>query len=613
MDQFHFLRWPWLLGVLPVLGVYRLWRRRGPAAGDWRAVCDPELLPHVLIGAVTGSARRWLGPRCWLAGAFLALLALAGPSWEKLPTPAVRNQQALVLVLDLSPAMAAVDLSPNRMERARFKLTDIIRQRQDGLTALVVFGGDAYPVTPLTDDGETILSQLAALGPGILPERGSRPAAGLEAAQRILQQAGLVQGDILLISGGGEEGDAAAAAAAARRQGFRVSVLGSGTAAGGPVALARGGFLQDAQGKLVLARLDGEQLREIAARGGGLYRPLTADGSDLAVLLPLFAGSVAAADGDSAITLEQWADAGIWLVLPLLPLAALAFRRGLLLAALLLVLAPRPAPAWSWRDLWQTRDQQARLAFDAGDFGRAADTFDDPAWKAAAQYRAGQAEAAAQTLAGRHAAEDEYNRGNALARSKQYPEAIAAYQQALSRDPGHEDALYNKKLVEDVLKRQQQEASSQQQSAKDQQEAGQQGQRSEAGQGQKDQHGQKRQAGEQGDGKEQSGDPQANEEAARAGRPAGDAGQTADEPATSEERAAEETAEHEKDGPRKGEPETSATAPQQAAAEAAPQALNEDQQASEQWLRRIPDDPGGLLKRKFLYQYRQRQGRRPPP
>lgn len=618
MGEFHFLRWPWLLALIPVLLLYRVWLRRGRGQGDWSTVCDPVLLPHVLLHA-PGKPSRWSpGPGWGLCAAVLAVLALAGPVWEKLPTPAVRNLQALVLVLDLSPNMGAVDLSPTRMDRARFKITDIIRQRKDGLTALVVFAGDAYTVTPLTEDGETIVSQLGALSPGLLPGKGSKPEAGLEMAQRILQQAGLVRGDILLISASGDEGSAADSAAAMAARGFRISVLAAGTEAGGPIALPKGGFMQDGEGGTVVARLPLDKLREIAAAGGGLFRQVSADGSDLAALLPMFERQLEMGDRpeQSSIVLEQWAEAGVWLLIPLLPLAALAFRRGLIAGWLLLVLlpVPRPAAAWDWQDLWQTRDQRAQRAFDQQQFGPAAETFEDPAWKAAAQYRAGQPDKAAETLNQRQSADDHYNRGNALAQAKQYQAAIEAYERALAQDSNHDDARYNKELVEQEMRKQQQQQSgkdkNQDQQKQDQQSGNDSQQSQDGGQGEQDQQSQRDSARSQ----QQSGESGQPEPSEQASQDRGEAGEEKRQDGQ-DQQDAQQRQEHQGEQPEAqagkqadGKPKDGKEAPEQNGQSL--HGISEDRQAAEQWLRRIPDDPGGLLKRKFLYQYQQRQGRR---
>ena len=618
MSEFHFLRPFWLLALIPLSGLSWHLTRLGREGGDWRRVCDPALLPYILVHDSGGKpARRasWL----FTLGGVLAILALAGPVWERLPVPAFRSEAALVIALDLSHIMDAADIKPSRLERARFKIADLLKQRKDGVTALLVYSGDAFTVTPLTDDSGTINSQLSALTSDLMPAQGSRADLALELAGRLLKQAGLTRGDVLLITDGGSLGKAFDAAKELKAQGYRVYVLGVGSEEGAPVPLPEGGFLQDSKGNIVISKLATPALRELANDGGGIYKKLTTDNSDLTTLLPFFghqsqSGQQGAAE--NGITVEQWEERGVWLLLPLLPIAALAFRRSYLAVLVLLVLPlPRPAQALEWQDLWQTRDQQASHAFQVGDHAKAAESFDNPDWKAAAQYKAGQYENAAKTLQGQESADAKYNLGNSLAKQGQYPQAITAYDQALKLDPKHEDARYNKELVEKAMKDQQQQKQDKNQSGqgqdqnqqKKQEEKGdqQEGQNQQPDKDQKqpdqskDKEGQKpqQQTGQQENRQNQENKDQGKEEEQQARQ----GGQQ--QPKNEQDEDAKQA--HARQSDDKDQQEAGKKAMDSGDAH-----QKEDSQAIEQWLRRIPDDPGGLLRRKFAYQYQQRQGQR---
>ena len=142
MTEFHFLRPLWLLALpavaLLVIGLLHAKR----SSRSWAAVCDAPLLPFVLAGQ-REAPRRSLAP--WLVGiaGSLLVIALAGPTWERLPQPVFRDQSALVIALDLSRSMDAADVKPSRLIRARQKITDILRTRQTGQTALLVYVGEA--------------------------------------------------------------------------------------------------------------------------------------------------------------------------------------------------------------------------------------------------------------------------------------------------------------------------------------------------------------------------------------------------------------------------------------------------------------------------------------
>lgn len=630
LSEFHFLRPWWLLALLGLAGIVWLLARRQAGAGDWADYCDEALMPYVLIGSVSRQSRLPL----WLAGltGLVAILALAGPAWERLPTPVFRNLSAMVIVLDLSWAMEANDLKPNRLERARFKIDDLLRARKDGQTALLAYSGDAFVVTPLTDDAATISAQLTALSPSIMPVQGTRMDLGLAAAGRLLQQAGQKTGDVLVVTAGEDVASATAAASQLKSEGYRVSLIGVGSREGAPIPLAEGGFLKDSDGKMLLSRLDIKALWDLAQAGGGVYRTLDAGSADTDAVLE-FVDRRAEADQPSGqdVHVDQWRDGGIWLLPILIPLAGLGFRRGWLGLLLLAVLAPAPSPAEAlvWADLWKTPDQQAQQVLQSGDAKAAAERFVDPGWKAAAEYKAGEYDEAAKRLEAIDTPLAQYNRGNALAQQGQLEAALKAYDRALQLNPGHEDAQYNRKLVEDALKKQQEQPQKQDQSesSKD----GEQGQQSK--QDQQKQDGQKKpaesqdqkpepsqaeqdkdQAGNKADEEKSAGENNESKDPAQASESQSGAGEDdpkkqAPESAGQEKPAEQESAQQETPA-EQVQPEEQGTKDandKPAAAARASEPQSESDQAEAQWLRRIPDDPGGLLKRKFSYQYRLRQ------
>lgn len=602
--QFHFLRPAWFLALLP-LAVLLWFMRRRKLGSRWEAVCDAALLPFILLGS-RDRPQRWSLLAVLTCGV-LAVTALAGPTWSRLPQPVFSSQTALVIALDLTRSMEAADISPTRLTRARFKIADLLRQRQDGQTALLVYAGDAFTVTPLTDDAATIVAQLPAVTTDIMPVFGNRTDLALERAGELLRQAGRSHGDILLITDEVDEGRAAARAHALREDGYRISVLGVGTAQGAPVTQPQGGFLKDNRGEIVIAALDEAPMRRLAESGGGVYVPLSLDDSDLAALDRQFSAQPVADDMRSTqIRTDVWQEQGPWLVLLILPFAALAFRRGYVAVLLIALLpVPRPASALDWDGLWLRPDQQGKRALDGGDAGRAAKLFSDPAWKGAAHYRAGEYDAAAAALDGATEPATLYNRGNALARLGRYPEAIAAYDETLKRDPDDADAKFNKELLEkEIQKQSQQEAGdSGQQENQQQQQAGQ-GEKSSSEKNGADN--QRQDSGGQAQGDKQKPE-QGKEDAAKDSAGKDDAlakGQAQEQaPATPPAQQA--------NGPASDGKETRQEdgAPLANADQSPP---DEKQQAAEQWLRRIPDDPGGLLRRKFLYQYQRRHGAAQP-
>jgi Ca-activated chloride channel family protein len=621
LADFHFLRpWVLLLLALPLAG-WLLWRRRRGDGGAWRAVVDAHLLEHLVERMPASSARAplLLGTLAWS----LAVLALAGPAWEREPMPLYRNHAARVIALELAPSMLAQDVKPSRLARARFRIDDILTRSRDYQTALVAYGADAFVAAPLTDDVGTVRNLVDALDPSTMPVAGNATGRAIERAVALIEQAGLRRGSVLLLADSVDE-DAVAAARAARARGITVSVLGIGTVAGAPVPLGQGGFLQDPQGQVVVARLDEASLREVADAGGGRYAHLSAGTSDLDALLgdaPAAVDGVAASDEGLAES-ARWRDRGPWLLLAVLPLVLAGFRRGWLLVLVLAAGLPAPpASAAALADLWRRPDQQAAAALAEGDATRAAEVARSPDWRGSAAYRAGDFEAAAKAFADAAGADAHYNRGNALARLGRYEDALAAYDEALQLAPGMEDAAANRKAVEEFLRQrqqQEQQKSPQQQGESEgnkrdsaQQPSGQQpsGQQPsqeppQAGEG-SDQEGQSQQGSDEA-AKQPQQEPQ---QPAGSRKPQeGSPGSDETPPAAAPDAAQQQSLSREIDqalqrGEARGEPDAKAAVPAEDAA------AREQRQALEHWLQRVPDDPGGLLRRKFQLEYQQRQQR----
>jgi Ca-activated chloride channel family protein len=586
--DFHWLRPDWLWALPLIAAMTFVLARRRLAPGSWQSVVDPALVPYVL--ARTQVKR--LGYRWWLIlfGGIIAVLALAGPSWNRVEQPVFRSDQAVVIALDLSRSMDAQDLTPSRLTRARLKILDILERRSGGQTALVVYSSNAFTVTPLTDDADTVASLVNSLSTDIMPSRGSYPLAAINKGRQLLEQAGVAIGEVLLITDGGTSPAAERAAEELQKAGYTLSVLGVGTAEGAPIPRAGGGFVTDRSGNIAVPRLESNGLRQLAAAGGGRYAVMTSDDQDIDSLL---SGQVGTTTGsDESLATDQWQEEGPWLLLLLVPLAALAFRRGLVLCLVIFVLpVAEPAHAYSWQDLWLTKDQQAERLLEQGSAADAAGLFKDPNWRAVANYRAGEYGGSAAGFAEGEDVRSLYNLGNALAKLGEFESAIGAYEDALEIDPEFEDALYNRDLLKDMLEQNQDSKSGDQGDQENSSEAGGGAQQSE-GQSDSEQAGQEGATGEPGSEGEQGDSSVRDEEAAN---------QEDLEAMQAElERAAEEAMEQSAEAQeQEGMTEAQAEAMRRA---------QEQQQAMEQWLRRIPDDPGGLLRRKFRYQY-QRQGK----
>lgn len=515
-STFHFLRPEWLLALFPAALIVALAARRLTRAGsgEWAGLVDSHLLRHLAVQGEVGRGSRW-----WLAalGAALlaAVLAMAGPTWQRLPTPVYGGSEPAVVVLSLAQSMNGTDLVPSRLARAGHKLRDIMDRQKGDEVALVIYADRPFVAAPLTSDTAVIREMLPELSTDLMPVLGNRLDLAIAEAQDLLAQAGATTGRIVVMADDmGLDADASIKAAeAARKAGYDVSVLGIGTEAGANLQTAKGRAITGKDGSAITAKLDVAGLTRLAQSGGGAFSMVAADRRDIAAVLPDAPEGLSAPGAQTDMVSDSWNDMGYWLLLIPVLLAPFAFRRGLLfalpLAFLGLGMTPHGASAGTLGDLLKTPDQQGQAAFDAGNYAGAARDFTSQAHKAAALYRAGDYEAAAETYASLpDAAEAEpgdYNLGNALAKAGRFEDALAAYDKALAKDLQDADAQFNRDLVAKLLEQQKQELQQQEQQQQDQQHK----------QEQQDQQQQSQDSGEQQQDQPKSGQPESDKDEAK--------------------------------------------------------------------------------------------------
>ena len=616
----------WWLALAPLLlAGWWLLQRRSQSA--WQRIIDAELWQQ-MVGEQPQKNRPWFLFGLWALICLVLTTALAGPAWQRVADPMARQQPTLVLALDLSRNMLAEDVSPNRLDRARFKLYDLLASEREARVALIAFAGEAFTVAPLTHDADTVSNLLSALAPDIMPVRGQRSDRGLSAVGRMLDNAGLGRGQVVVIS---HRADARAISQAAslQRAGHRVHVLAVGTEAGAPVPADDGGFVTDADGSMHVSRLDLNSLQRLAAAGGGEVIRMSHDERDLQRLRSL----LRTASADSAERADdglRWQNQGPMLLLLALPVLALVFRRGVLLVLVLLV-----SPLWITApahasNLWQRADQRAWQALQQAPDSQLLEQLEqslEPDLAGALAYRQGDFERAEQYFSQVDTAAGHYNRGNALAMQGRRDPAIEAYEQALALDPEFEDAAYNL----DLLKQQppeQDEQSADDQDPGDDSDTGEEttgDQDSQAGEDESEQPGESDSAEADSDEQDatpqdaepEPGDQQDDQVSAPESLPQEDAAQ--DQAADPSEATAQEAEPEPGDAAEEDSPATDQAEPGEAGDQQDSQAqLMEDdfadydpeREALERQLLRLPDDPGRLLRNKFRrdYELRRRHG-----
>ncbi len=302
--------------------------RRNTQKGDWESLVDPALQPYVLESA--GHRSKFI-PVISLLFCLLALLLLAGPVWQQKEAPAFRQQQAQVVLFDLSASMLTDDLKPSRLVRARYKLQDLLDRSQGVQMGLIAFSERPYVISPLSDDAATLGAFVESLSPEIMPVGGSRADLAIDKAIALLQQASASDGQIIMISDTEVNENLRNAIERARDAGFKLSILGAGTAGGAPLRGSGGQFVKDRSGAIVVPRVVIADYRALAAITGGVAVLLSDGDRDINALLNVQQGlTVQAASNasDSNADLINWVEYSPYFI-PLLMLLLLPlFRRG---------------------------------------------------------------------------------------------------------------------------------------------------------------------------------------------------------------------------------------------------------------------------------------------
>lgn len=638
----EFLRPWWFLGALPVIWLlWQAWHR--PTQDEaWHRVIEPRF-QNLLLGrdrqqnglnavrlALIGLGLVWA----------LALIALAGPSLKSVQLPAQKTQQGHVIVLDLSLSMLADDLKPNRLSRVRYKLIDLLRAHPQRAFGMVAYAGSAHTIVPVSEDNQTLLSLVPSLNPLMMPKFGSEPLLALQHAHQLLQGAHVTQGHIIWVTDDVEPKQREAIQKWLTDKPFTLSILAVGSAEGAAIPLPQSGLLKDDKGAIVMAKLPYGELQTLSRNSGAALTPLRLDDRDLPALLPTPLGQKSRNEAMPSEPQETRIlhplDDGSAVLLVLVLLLALGYRRGWLFSATLLLVLPIGAvypPAGyaqtAWDDFgtaWMSADQQGYQAWQKGDYAAAAELFEAPLWKGSALYRNGQyAEAAAQFKRDR-SAQGFYNLGNAQVAQGLLQEAKQAYEQALRLDANLKDAQANLQQVEAWLRQ--------------------------------SSHTETAQNGEQnGEPTPQDApQPQQNESTENTRPPSGAENHdkprhtaetespadtqtppsTEPEPASANDSASAPPTDA-RDGEQPTEPDEAKTAPSQSADQPVEEASSDDQPAAgsltetdspdtapdapqpserelanQNWFKQIPDQPAVFLKRKFEYQFQQNSDPSPP-
>ena len=566
---------------------------------------EPHLLELLLVEA-RGIRRTWIP---WMLSLMLILVltAMAGPVLEKRSVPVLKKNLAKVLVLDVSHSMLAEDLRPNRIERAKFKLRDLLNRIDEGETALIAYAGDAHVISPLTSDTHTIITLLPGLEPDIMPHRGSRPDRAMELAVKLLDGHSVNPGEVIWLTDGISEN---MIPTVAQLLGIhRLSVIGVGTEKGAPIPGKNSGFLKNSKGGIVMSRLDTSHLQALAQQKGGTFQILRNDDQDLERVLnqPILMNEYL--EDETEKQGDIWREEGPWLLLIMLPLAALMFRRGLIFGFLLIslhlpgFLMSERAYAFEWKDLWKNKDQQGQQYFIEGSHSEAAQVFENPEWKGLSHFRSGNLENALEEWKGIDSPRSLFNQGNALAKLGKLDQAIDRFDQVLEREPEHSDARFNRDLLMKLLEEQEKQKQQNQQqdgSGEDQQKTENQQSENQSERSEENQSSAESGSDSKNQNMENSGQSEQAQKSDSQNKEISEAQSDKQEQENTDEASVAE--ENNQEGEEDSKQQQAFIKPRSVSE------LTEDnpqEQELRQWLQKIPDDPSRLLRNK-MYRAHQR-------
>jgi Ca-activated chloride channel family protein len=298
IGDFHFLRPWWLIALLPA--ALLLWRVGCTQSADWvwHGIIAEHLLPHLFLKR---EQQQRIGPLVLLAAVWaLAIVALAGPAWNREPAPFADDSAALVIVVKVTPSMKTEDVQPDRLTRTVQKIHDLLALRSGARSALIAYAGTSHLVVPLTRDAGIVNTFAAALDPKIMPDDGDAAVEALALADQVLARSGQ-SGSIVWITDGIAPDQQNVLSELRKHSHIPVRVL---------APLLRGPEL--------------DLLEKMAAAVGAPVLPITPDDADVRDLARAAKYVSATVSGQG----DHWQDTGYWLIPLIALLSALWFRPG---------------------------------------------------------------------------------------------------------------------------------------------------------------------------------------------------------------------------------------------------------------------------------------------
>ena len=326
MELFHFIRPYWLLLMIPVGFILLLFWKSSNKDKVWSGIIDKHLIQHVVIN---NKIKIHIFPFIFALILWtIAIIALAGPTWSYKDQPTYNKKQARVIALDVSNSMNASDILPTRLKKAKYKITDLLRQIKEGETGMVVFSKDAFVVSPLTSDTNTLLNFLPSITTDVVPVQGEDIAKALDKSAQMIHQSGFQSGEIILITDSLPLKAANDAAKKLAKDNIKVNVWAVGSEKGGPILDNDGNYFKNSNGDILFSNINMSALRKLAQYGDGHFVEMKNNNESLKYLLDYTAQKQANFKKEKRINGKIWLDQGHWFIWILLLLLAVVARKN---------------------------------------------------------------------------------------------------------------------------------------------------------------------------------------------------------------------------------------------------------------------------------------------
>lgn len=419
--NFHFLR-PWFLCFLlaPVL-LFFIKQKAGEQISSWGSVCDKNLLDFLLV---KGSNAKNISLSGFIyLGMIAASIAAAGPCWKKTELPTFVIENPTMFVLSMAQDMMLTDISPSRLERAKFAITDLANNIPDGQFGLEVYSEEPYIITPISDDNELLKNLMPQIVSDIVPDHGDRLDRAMDMAVNRFEAAGYSQGNIILLASDvGQRFDLALEnAKKAARLGYKIYVIDTSYSGN-------------------------EKLKLLAQNGNGLY--LSVKSPDYQDIVRHISKNTEERTKLSQNLRAKFIDYGYYLLVIPLFCTLVFFRRGLLIWLICCLL-----PTYANAGFLRNSNQEGLHLFNQGAYDEALQYFDDSDWRGVALYKQDKLEEALAEFEKSQTSLANYNQGVILTKLCKYKEAKEAFTKALHVNPLNKDAEYNLRVLNDLFER----------------------------------------------------------------------------------------------------------------------------------------------------------------